>query len=260
LHATLHRTKEQTEILEQLLSFYNASSFVDWQWSEQARLLLAEGLEVEGKIEQALSILNPLVSERSTISSEILAKAYLKKALLEASQLQEYSLDDPRFVQLITQLKTVSLQKKLAYEPVHLEANLTYIALLEKTDESPLQKRISLLKKMQTDFTNEEDLLSKDYHHARSKLPQQNKIYEQYMLWVDAEICFAKSLLFEDPSLQKELQAKAKNLLLQIISEKGHPWLTSRAYARLECPSFSSPEEICVRLPEERIADESVSE
>ncbi len=54
------------------------------------------------------------------------------------------------------------------------------------------------------------------------------------MRFFDIEILMAKSDLSADIGVQKELQAKAKDLLLQIRSECDHPALLKRVAPRLQ--------------------------
>ena len=102
-----------------------------------------------------------------------------------------------------------------------MESALDYIDLQSRSPGGEL-KKLSLLEKMKRDFENTEDLLSQDYHIARSQLQKQDFIYQSYMQFLDAEILIQQNE-------QKELQAKAKDLLLKIIEEKAHPALVARA-------------------------------
>jgi hypothetical protein len=60
------------------------------------------------------------------------------------------------------------------------------------------------------------------------------------MRFIDVEILIAKSELSTDIGLQKELQAKAKDLLLQIKSECDQPTLLKRISSRLQNADVSA--------------------
>ena len=131
----------------------------------------------------------------------------------------------------MTQLKDLVIQRSLTNEPLHLEAALDYIELQTKMETlgNPTEKKLALLIKTKSDFEETGDLLSKDYHNARAKLPQKNRIYEGYIQFFDAQIFVAQAILNQNFAEQKELQAKAKDLLLRIVEEQPHPALVSRA-------------------------------
>jgi len=234
LHSLAGRQDEQISVLDQLIDCYGKKTDVDWKWEKEARLLLAEGYAAKGNEEKALLLLDEIVANSPTIRSEAAAKATLGRAHLAAARLKKWTPDDPELVRIASQFKDLILQRRLANEPVHLEAALEYVDLIEKTSDHPIEKRLGLLEKIKLDFESSNDLLSKDYQQARTKLPMKNRIYEGYMRLIDGEILLAKSALSPDFSAQKELKERAKDLLMQIKSEKAHSALMSRASRRLQ--------------------------
>jgi TolA-binding protein len=178
--------------------------------SPEAELLLAEGYAKRGITAKALQMFDAIVSRSATVRSPVSASAALQGARLKLAS------PHPDLAQIATQLKNLVVQKTLMNEPVHLEAALDYVDLQAQTDPS---KKLSLLKKTKSDFENNGDLLSKDYHAARLQNSSKNRIYQGYMQFINAEILAAESALAKDPQEQKNLQAKAKDLLLQIVQE-----------------------------------------
>jgi outer membrane protein assembly factor BamD (BamD/ComL family) len=191
--------------------------------TQEAQLLLAEGYMKKGKRAQATHLFDAIVAESSTVRSATSAAAALQGTRLKLTE------KNPDLVQIATQFKNLVVQKNLMNEPIHLEAALDYIAL-QAHDSS---KRLALLQKTKSDFESSDDLLSKDYHEARLKNPSKDKIYQGYMRWIDAEILSAQAELIQDPEQQKDLQAKAKDLLLQIVQEPTAQALFERAQTRL---------------------------
>lgn len=232
IYALTGRFEMQIALMEKLTAMYAADPKGSWTWKNEAQLLLAEGYAVIGKTEGAIALLDQMIDDRSTLPSETIAKAKLKRACLKAKRLQKGAQDEPERIQIASQLKDLILQRRLANEPLHLEAALEYVDL----QSSEEKKRLALLEKIKADFESSEDLLAQDYQQARSKLQEKNLLYEGYMQLICAEIFLAKSHLATDLSEQKELQAKAKDLLLQIKREKAHPLLLNRALS-VDVPS-----------------------
>ncbi len=233
LYSLSGRTEDQISILERLMEPYRADPSVEWKWESGAKLLLAEAYIEKGLEEKALALLNEVANGHSATRSETIAQAYLDKARIFAERLQK-SPDAQALPEVASQFKDLVLQRKLEQEPIHLEAALDYVSLIEKTAPNPIEKRLALLEKVIKDFENTDDVLSKDYHQARLKYPAKNRIFEDYMRFIDVEILIAKSELSSDIGLQKELQAKAKDLLLQIKSECDQPSLLKRVSSRLQ--------------------------
>ena len=187
--------------------------------SHEALLLLGEIYAGSGRKEKAKEIFDAIACEKSNLKTRWGASASLQSARLQAEKwkTQAPAIDDLSFQQVLAQLKDLVLQKNISHEPIYLEASLDYIELQSKAAEGQ-GKKLFLLQKMKQDFENTDDLLSKDYHAARG---EQNFIYQSYMQFLEAEILSMQS--------EKELQAKAKDLLLKIVEEKAHPALVARA-------------------------------
>lgn len=209
--------------LQELLALYEEAPHENWQHKNEALLLLANIYAGSGKTEEAKELLDRIIQQKSNLKTYFGACASLQSARLQAKKwdLQEPSSEDLSFQQVLSQLKDLVLQKNIVHEPIYLEAALDYIDLQSKSPEGKT-KKLALLQKMKRDFENTEDLLSKDYHTARNQLQNQDLIYQSYMQFLDAEI-----LIQENE--QKELQAKAKDILLKIVEEKVHPALVARA-------------------------------
>ena len=109
-----------------------------------------------------------------------LARVYYKK--ISNSDKKEY-------VKVLEMLEDIQRNKYLPNEPIHLEAALDYVDI--KMDIEPLETRTShmllLLKHIKEDFSNQQDILSKDYHTMRELMPDKNLIYQSYMMLLDAK-------------------------------------------------------------------------
>jgi len=225
IYSSEGRVAEQIDLLEQSVNAYKSDPNGDWKWEKEVKLLLAEGYESQGLSEKATLLLNEIAPPDHPIRSETVAKAYLQRARIHARAAEHVA-------EVASEFKDLILQRRLVQEPVHLEAGLDYVDLLAPPSTAG-EKRLLLLEKIKKDFESADDLLSKDYHQARTKYPEKNRIFENYMKWIDQEILLAQSDLTVDPAAQKELQAKAKDLLLQIKCGCSHPTLLKRVCSRL---------------------------
>ena len=236
LYSHLDRKQEAVVLLEKLAAQYHADPTSEWKCEREIDLLLGECYAAGAMEEEALRLFDVVAKEKSTLRTRIGASASLQSARLRTSKWLQQRLrsEDATFSQILSQLKDLVLQRTLANEPLHLEAALDYIELQAQVNPRCPEKRIALLDKAKKDFESTGDLLSKDYHEARSRNPRKDKIFHAYMLCIEAEILVSQSNMNENGSKQKELQAKAKDLLLQIIDENAHPMIVERARKRLE--------------------------
>lgn len=224
IYIQINRKTDAIPILESLISQEHQ------ELGKETALLLGELYSQSGRAEKALELFDSITKERANLKTEIGASAYLQSARIRANKWIHTTpaTEDPEFQKVLTQLKDLILQKNLALEPLYLEAALDYIDLQDRCHAS-LEKKLSLLQKTKQDFESGEDLLSKDYHLARQQTPEKDRIYQSYMTLLDSEILAVQSQLNSDEIVQKELQAKAKDLLLKIVEEQAHPALVARA-------------------------------
>ncbi len=176
--------------------------------SNDAQLLLAQSYAKKGLIDSASTLFDAIALSCGTGRSPVGATAMLEGSKLKLTQ------DNPNRVEIATQLKNLVLQKNFEAEPLYLEAALEYISLVAKEDSA---KKVTLLQKTKADFEETKDLLSKDYHAMRKQSPKKDRIYQGYMKLIDAEILATQGEM-DEPN-QKDLKAKAKGLLLEIMNE-----------------------------------------
>lgn len=236
IHFFLKENEVAIGMLEKLMDQYKDES-IEWHYKEENKLLLAQNLSSIGQSERAISLLDEILLSVPTLRSETAAAACLQRARVRVSdwRSKKGNENDPEIQKALVEFKNLTLQKMLAHEPIHLEAALDYIAL--KVELEPQQNRtakeLSLLKKTKTDFESANDLLSQDYHESLSRLPQKRPIYEGYLRLMEAQILCKEAELLGGDS-QNKLQAKAKELLLQIIDACAHTTLVERSRVQLE--------------------------
>lgn len=222
--------KKSIGLLEDLMAKYRTSPFLNWQYKNETALLLAEQYADYDQREKAFALLDFITKDKSSLKTETGALACLKSVHLKMEEWKNQALskDNLEVERTLAQLKDLVLQKSLPLEPLYLEAALDYVNLCNQCAQEPEQK-LFLLQKTKKDFEACEDLLSKDYHEARKQFPLKDAIYQSYLQFLEAEILAAQSLLKSDEEIQKQLQAKAKGILLKIVEEQTHPALVARA-------------------------------
>lgn len=105
----------------------------------------------------------------------------------------------------LEKLQDLTLRKCLAHEPIHLEAALDFAELKASTypEEDKEKQFLELLLQTKEDFTQQNDLLSKDYHANRRRYPDKELLYQAYMRYLDARIYLMEARLAQDPVDEK---------------------------------------------------------
>ncbi|MBX9743744.1 MAG: hypothetical protein K2X08_00865, partial [Chlamydiales bacterium] len=192
----------------------------------EAKYLLAEGYRHLGKKEEAIALFDAIVTESSTLRNSASASASLQSIRLKQEK-GTISCEEAASC-----LKNLVIQRRLINEPVHLEAAIEYIALQSEGD---LAKRLALLQKTKADFETTDDLLSKDYHQARQKIPEKDHIYKMYMCFFEADISLCEYLLTKEPTLREQRKNTTETLFLRIKKDPiGDSLLGNRVNEKLE--------------------------
>jgi hypothetical protein len=145
-------------------------------------------------------------------------RAYLHhmRILLSKIDKEDYNFQNKSLENILAELKTISLQKIFANEPVHLEAAFDYLDILFNIEKTrPFEKKLFLLTRMKENFIKEEDLISQDYHAMRKLELDKEIIYKGYLMMVDIEILICSGYIENrmDPII------KAKELLIKMKEE-----------------------------------------
>lgn len=149
----------------------------------------------------------------------------LNLARLELSNIDEknFKLDNPKVVEELSSLKNIKLQKNLKNEPLHLEAAIDYVEFQSKI-ESNLENKITLFMKVKQDFSENEDIISRDYQNSKKIYPEKEKIVKAYLTMIDAKILVLlaakekdEKYLLQAENLLKDL--KEQNMIVSVYLE-----------------------------------------
>lgn len=189
---------------------------------KSAQLVLAEVYVQKGMTDRATKLFDEIVASSRNLRTKEGASACLQAAMLRKEE------PAPDRIKIAAALKNLTIQKTFDAEPVYLEAALEYVDLQSQTD---CKKRIALLNKVKHDFESREDLLSRDYHEAKSKDSAKERMYQGYMQLIDALLLRAQAEV--DPTKAKDLEAESRVILQKISDEQLAAPLRKRARAYL---------------------------
>lgn len=234
LYGKMEEYHKQLSLLESLKQQQDAHPSWPWQEESSVELQLAEQYEKLGRKELALTLYDTLAAKSSTLRTFSSAAAALKSARLRVAKLDVLPKAD--LFKALALLKTLSLQKNLANEPIHLEASLEYIDLQTtiEASETRMQKRLALLEKAKENFEHQDDLLSRDYHAGRAQSPEKDRLYHRYLALFEAEILSCKLALSKEENERSLLLQNAKKLYEDILLNPPTDYLAGRARRNLE--------------------------
>ncbi|MEI6243090.1 MAG: hypothetical protein WCP39_06775 [Chlamydiota bacterium] len=220
LYGVMGQEMKKIALLEQLSALY-ANREIAWKWEAETYLSLGKWYEFKKDYSKALAAFEVILSKQKKNNTFLEASLHVSRLRIASMKKEDFQLLNPVLLRELDFLKNLQVIRKLISEPVHLEAALEYVdaySHLEKSEHSQ-EKRLLLLTKMKEEFSSEEDILSKDYHHSRKLLPTKDRIYQSYMRLVDAEMALCRSKLMT--SLEKEnYKREAERLLHSLLNEK----------------------------------------
>jgi tetratricopeptide (TPR) repeat protein len=205
------------EILIDLVNIYKNYPNAPWKHKEEAIYNLALIYDSMKDFEKVTNLYNTFLITFNK-DSYFKQRAYLHhmRILLSKIDKEDYNFQNKSLENILAELKTISLQKIFANEPVHLEAAFDYLDILFNIEKTrPFEKKLFLLTRMKENFIKEEDLISQDYHAMRKLELDKEIIYKGYLMMVDIEILICSGYIENrmDPII------KAKELLIKMKEE-----------------------------------------
>jgi len=170
-----------------------------------AELKLAHSLEKENP-EEALSLYQRVTNK--ALSAPIIAHAKLLYCELKYRQIKpSVKVNVADLEDVLEGLKWLKTHKDARTEPCHLEAGYEYVEYAVPVDS--YDKRLFNLKHLKEEFTNQNDLVAKDYHAALASLPEKMELYIAYLRLIDAAILECESRICQNPQEKKSKANRA---------------------------------------------------
>lgn len=235
IHGRLGQTTQQIELLENLKSQQDANPNWDWKEDGMVNLQLANYYATLNQTDRALTLFDQIILKNPTIRSYCSASAALQSAQLRLKR-PDLTPDHPETQKILSQLKTLVLQKNLLNEPIHLEAALEYVDFQTRLERPDLatEKRLNLLNKIKSDFERSDDLLSRDYQNSRKVLPEKDQILQSYLSLINAEILLCQYQLAQEQNDRNQLLDRAKKDFDQILSKSMTPFIANKVREKRE--------------------------
>ncbi len=235
--------KERAALLEQLKKTQDKNSALAWKNAPYVAFELAHCYEELGDAKKALSLYSDLITLSNLSPTYYTAAAELQRARLLFSQLVEggHLEQSEKFTPILGVLKDLQIRKNLQTEPLHLEAALEYAEIRTRLSEPKYQveRALFFLRRIQEDYLSQDDLIAKEYLAARKNYPEKDRLYKNYMKYIDAEITRLEMLKEKaQMNLGKAelLESRALLLFNELIEEKEGmtPYLKKQAFEGLE--------------------------
>ncbi len=204
----------QISLLEEIVSQYRFSPEINWQFKEEAVYELAISYN---NYDKSISLYDEFLQTFNK-DSKYKQKALLHQIRLKLSTIEKenFNPNNPELEKIITQLKTLSVQKVFENEPVHLEAALDYVdTLCYMENDNAWEKRLFLLSRLINDFTTEDDIISQDYQIMRKVMQDKQPLYNSYMTVIIAE----KKIVTGYVEKRVEPLLEAQELLIKLESD-----------------------------------------
>ncbi len=186
------KKEDKIKILEMLVHKQEEQSQLPWKLQKRAIFELARAYESADQYQNALNSYRNLTNSLDKTPSILQNSAKLHLAKLEYKLLkgEKRNSESPEMVSILHTLKDLQIQKKVAAEPVHLEAALQYAEIrsqLSNPDE--YAKNVEFFyNRVYEDFHNQDDPITQEYTIIRSQNPEKDAVFIAYMDYIDAQI------------------------------------------------------------------------
>lgn len=246
--AELLQPAAKKQLLSSLREMQVQNSSQPWKLERQTLFELGKLHLSLNEPDSALKAFDELAAGADAAPSYISNAALLEKSRILLSRCPECDRNEsnPAVTQVLLTLKDLQIQKKLACEPLHLEAALEYADIRTQlaSPEARRESAIFFLNRIKDDFNGKTDAISQEYHEARLRFPEKDLLFQIYMKCIEAEIfCIEAQLAKEQNDLEKAKRSEEVALaLLQEVLQDNHitPYLKNRAELNLKALGHST--------------------
>jgi tetratricopeptide (TPR) repeat protein len=183
---------DRKELLLELVKRQEGEPDLPWKYQRLALFELAKSHEASHDLEEALKLYNRLIDTSTHAASYTGSAAMLYRARLQFTSMKKEAKheEDSLFMQVLNDLKELQIRKNIQSEPIHLEAALDYAKW--RSDILPTceqdERYLFFLNRIKADFTSDEDPISQEYTAARRQFEEKDRLVQDYMAFVDAEM------------------------------------------------------------------------
>lgn len=240
--ANLLEGPKKSEFLTALINAQEKHPDYGWKFQRQALFELGKSYETCGNCDQALQVFDKLIQTSSLAPSYFSNAAQLEKSrLLYARCPDEDRIEGgEKMMQILSTLKDLQIQKKLLSEPIHLEAALEYADIRSSfsSSDSKVESALFFLNRVKEDFNSKDDLAAQEYHDARSRLPEKDQLFQNYMKCIEAEMLRLEAILANKQSDTEKAKRNEEvaTLLFQelLAADNLTPYLKNRIETNLK--------------------------
>lgn len=214
-------TSRQITILEALAHKQQEHPELPWKLQKRTLLELANAYERIDQIEQAKKYYQLIINNSNDTPSLVTNTAQLHLAHLEYDHMakEAKNVENADLVSILHMLKDLEIQKQIAGEPLHLEAALFYAEIRsEINSKEGAKSKLFFLKRMKNNFTSSDDHFSQEYQMHLQQHPDKERIYRNYMKYVQAEILKAEFELAKENNKSEEVYA-LKNEAIRLLDD-----------------------------------------
>ncbi len=239
--AELLPVADKKRLLLSLLDFQKLHADQSWKLQRQALFELGKIHVSQNEIDDALKVFEEL-----TASSDLTPSYFSNAALLEKNRILlskcpdcDKNASNPTIAEILSTLKDLQIQKKLACEPLHLEAALEYADLraLLAPAESRTETALFFLSRIKDDFNAQDDTIRQEYHEARLRFPDKDALFQTYMKCLSAEILSLEAQAAKEQNNLEKAQLSSEQAILlfeEVLKEAPMtPFLKSRIESHL---------------------------
>lgn len=239
--ANLLNLSDKEKVLKSLVSVQSRHQALPWKHHTHALLELAKTNIQQRKPDEALCNFEEVISKGIFAPSSVRGAAILEKnrVLLAQCPAAERNEDNEVVRSALSTFKDLQIQKQLLNEPIHLEAALDYVDL--RIAISPTFSRVEsalfFLNRVKQDFNAKDDPMGVEYHEARLRYPEKDRLFQNHMKCIEAEI-FAWEAQAADQKGDVENAMRCKQSATLLLNEllqdaEVTPYLKHRAGERL---------------------------
>lgn len=231
------KNKQKLNLLKNLIEQQSQKSKLNWGSQKQALFELATTYQSLGDTERAYETFAFIHASSEHFPIHISNVAILESARLHFKLLEESCKNESNeeVLSILNHLKELQIRKNVSSEPTHLEAALDYAKIRSEIGEDTEKdfRYLFFLKRIQEDFTSQEDLVTQDYLANLNKNADKKQIFEAYMKFIEAEKHRLEAKQLYDQELLSEMEVLHESALSLYNEIKNDPATPQYLYKRI---------------------------